>query len=34
MFKVLGVDPQTITTDRSGRPIPAIPDGEAISELF
>lgn len=34
IFHVLGVDPQTISVDHSGRPHPAVPQGEVIGELF
>ena len=34
IFHVLGVDPQTVNIDRSGRPITAVPDGKVIRELF
>ncbi len=34
IFHVLGVDPRTVTVDRSGRPIEAIPQGDVIRELF
>jgi hypothetical protein len=34
IFHVLGVDPKTVTVDRSGRPHPAIPEGKVISGLF
>ena len=34
MFHVLGVDPSIVTVDRSGRPHPAIPQGQVIRDLF
>ena len=34
LFHVLGVDQHLTTVDRSGRPIPAIAEGQVIRELF
>jgi hypothetical protein len=34
MFHVLGVDPRLMITDRVGRPVPAIAEGNVIGELF
>jgi len=34
IFRVLGVDPDILFTDHSGRPIPAIDHGNVISELI
>ena len=34
IFHVLGVDRELTTVDRSGRPTPAIPEGQVIQELF
>ncbi|MBI3865458.1 MAG: hypothetical protein HY290_26580 [Planctomycetia bacterium] len=33
MYRVLGIDPTLEFPDHAGRPIPVLPDGEAIREL-
>jgi uncharacterized protein (DUF1501 family) len=33
MYHVLGINPQTMLTDKVGRPIPVLPEGEPIPEL-
>jgi hypothetical protein len=33
IYRLLGVDPHTTLTDRSGRPLPLVADGSVVSEL-
>ncbi len=33
-YHLLGVDPQTMLTDRQGRPMPLVPDGNVIHEIL
>lgn len=34
IYRVLGIDPSRTFNDHAGRPIPILPDGQPISELF
>ena len=34
IYHLLGIDPRTMLTDRQGRPMPLVPDGEVIPEVL
>jgi hypothetical protein len=34
VYHLLGIDPQTVLTDRGGRPMPLVPDGAVLSEVL
>jgi hypothetical protein len=34
LYHLMGVDPHTMLTDRSGRPIPLVPDGSVVTEML
>ena len=34
MYKIMGIDPSIALRDRSGRPLPVLPEGRPIRELF
>jgi hypothetical protein len=33
-YHLLGLDPETLLTDRTGRPLPLVPDGAVIPEVL
>ena len=33
-YHLLGIDPETTLTDRTGRPLPLVPDGSVVSEVL
>jgi hypothetical protein len=34
LYHLLGIDPHTLLTDRSGRPLPLVPDGAVVTEML
>jgi hypothetical protein len=34
LYHLMGIDPHTMLTDRSGRPLPLVPDGSVVQEMI